>query len=126
MAKSFDDGAEPTWGLYVDEQRRDMDSRKSIKVKLPIRQHIKLHALKLFSENNISQTVEAALDMYFERMRAQELAARAAVGSAEGAAGGAADGGGSGSGEAPGAGTSGGDAGAGLPVHGGASGPRGG
>ncbi|MCA1814760.1 MAG: hypothetical protein LC624_12585, partial [Halobacteriales archaeon] len=79
MATSFEDGASPGWGLYVDEQRRDLDSRKSIKVKLPIRQHIKLHALKLFSENNISQTVEAALDLYFDRMRSNEAAARVAA-----------------------------------------------
>ncbi|HEV8358985.1 MAG TPA: hypothetical protein VGR28_00875 [Candidatus Thermoplasmatota archaeon] len=79
MAKQFDESDVPEWGLYADENRRDLTSRKSIKVKLPIRQHIKLHALKLFSENNISQTVEAALDMYFDRMRAQELASRAAV-----------------------------------------------
>jgi hypothetical protein len=78
MAKQFDTDGSPEWGLYVDEQRRDMTARKSIKVKLPIRQHIKLHALKLFSENNISQTVEAALDLYFDQMRAQEAASRLA------------------------------------------------
>jgi hypothetical protein len=92
MAKQFDDSDVPEWGLYADENRRDLTSRKSIKVKLPIRQHIKLHALKLFSENNISQTVEAALDLYFDRMRAQELAARSALG---GNAPGAGDGAGS-------------------------------
>ena len=46
-----------------------MDARKSIKVKLPIRQHIKLHALKLFTEKNISETVEKALDAYFHTMK---------------------------------------------------------
>jgi hypothetical protein len=100
MAKRFDESAEPEWGLYVDEQRRDLTARKSIKVKLPIRQHIKLHALKLFSENNISQTVEVALDLYFDRMRAQELEARQAAGHDVGAAGGAA--GGAGMGAVPG------------------------
>ena len=79
MAKRFDEASEPEWGLYVDEQRRDLTARKSIKVKLPIRQHIKLHALKLFSENNISQTVEVALDLYFDQMRRQEQAARIAA-----------------------------------------------
>lgn len=80
MSKQFGtESNEPEWGLYVDEQRRDLTARKSIKVKLPIRQHIKLHALKLFSENNISQTVEVALDLYFDRMRAAELAARTAA-----------------------------------------------
>jgi hypothetical protein len=87
MAKQFDESEVPEWGLYADENRRDLTSRKSIKVKLPIRQHIKLHALKLFSENNISQTVEAALDLYFDRMRAAELAARSAVGGSDGPTG---------------------------------------
>ena len=92
MAKQFDESDVPEWGLYADEGRRDLTSRKSIKVKLPIRQHIKLHALKLFSENNISQTVEAALDLYFDRMRASELAARGAVqGDAPGSTGVGAD-----------------------------------
>jgi hypothetical protein len=116
MATSFDDSAGPGWGLYVDEQRRDLDSRKSIKVKLPIRQHIRLHALKLFSENNISQTVEAALDVYFEQMRQQEQADRLAAGgegSGDGAGGAGSDGlgtsgasGASGPGTHPGAGPS--------------------
>lgn len=89
MAKRFGvDGSEPEWGLYVDEQRRDLSARKSLKVKLPIRQHIRLHALKLFSENNISQTVEAALDLYFAQMRAEEQAARLAVQESTGDAGG--------------------------------------
>ena len=64
----------PSGGMFVSHKARDMNLRKSIKVKLPIRQHIKLHALKLFSENNISQTVESALDMYFDKMQADGLA----------------------------------------------------
>ncbi|HVL49314.1 MAG TPA: hypothetical protein VM889_12205 [Candidatus Thermoplasmatota archaeon] len=60
---------DPNWGLFVHQGNRDLEQRKSIKVKLPIRQHIKLHALKLFSENNISETVERALDAYFAEMK---------------------------------------------------------
>lgn len=59
----------PTWGLYAQQPKKNMDARKSIKVKLPIRQHIKLHALKLFTEKNISETVERALDAYFTTMK---------------------------------------------------------
>ncbi|MDX1612651.1 MAG: hypothetical protein R3185_09785 [Candidatus Thermoplasmatota archaeon] len=55
-------------GVFIRERQKDLSVRKSIKVKLPIRQHIKLHALKLFGENNISETVEIALDEYFERL----------------------------------------------------------
>lgn len=60
------------WGLFYQEHSKDLSKRKSIKVKLPLRQHIKLHALKLFTENNISETVEEALDGYFEVLREAE------------------------------------------------------
>lgn len=59
----------PSWGLYAQQPRKNMEARKSIKVKLPLRQHIKLHALKLFTEKNISETVEKALDTYFANMK---------------------------------------------------------
>ncbi len=62
----------PTWGLYASQPKKNMEARKSIKVKLPIRQHIKLHALKLFTEKNISETVEKALDAYFTNMKDSE------------------------------------------------------
>lgn len=65
----------PTWGLYAAQPKKNMDARKSIKVKLPIRQHIKLHALKLFTEKNISETVEKALDAYFTNMKDSEAEA---------------------------------------------------
>lgn len=65
----------PNWGLYATTPKKNMDARKSIKVKLPIRQHIKLHALKLFTEKNISETVEKALDAYFREMKQDEAAA---------------------------------------------------
>lgn len=59
-------------GVFIREQKKDLSSRKSIKVKLPIKQHIKLHALKLFTENNISETVEIALDEFFERQEGED------------------------------------------------------
>lgn len=65
----------PSWGLYATAPKKNMDARKSIKVKLPIRQHIKLHALKLFTEKNISETVEKALDAYFTNMKDEEAQA---------------------------------------------------
>ncbi|MGQ0534532.1 MAG: hypothetical protein ACT4PT_00465 [Methanobacteriota archaeon] len=66
---------DPNWGLFMDASGpKDLSARKSIKVKIPLRQHIKLHALKLFSENNISEVVEAALDDYFVKLRAAEEA----------------------------------------------------
>lgn len=76
-------------GVFIKERQKDLSVRKSIKVKLPIRQHIKLHALKLFGENNISETVQMALDEYFERLseegEAPPEAAEAAAAEAAGA-----------------------------------------
>jgi hypothetical protein len=71
MTKKFESD-EPNWGLFYREHTKDLEARKSIKVKLPIRQHIKLHAMKLFSENNISETVERALDIYFEKLKVDQ------------------------------------------------------
>ncbi len=65
-------------GVFIREQQKDLSVRKSIKVKLPIRQHIKLHALKLFTANNISETVEIALDEYFDRQEGDGGEAKAA------------------------------------------------
>lgn len=70
MSAKLTNADAPQWGLYAKTpSRKNMDARKSIKVKLPIRQHIKLHALKLFTEKNISETVEKALDHYFTQMK---------------------------------------------------------
>ena len=70
MSAKLTNADAPQWGLYAKTpNRKNMDQRKSIKVKLPIRQHIKLHALKLFTEKNISETVEKALDHYFRDMK---------------------------------------------------------
>lgn len=78
MSKKLNNNADdPNWGLFYREHVKDLTARKSIKIKLPLRQHIKLHAMKLFSENNISQTVEAALDDYFQKMKETEEAAGA-------------------------------------------------
>lgn len=72
MTNKTSNADDPTWGLFYREHAKDLTARKSIKIKLPLRQHIKLHAMKLFSENNISETVEAALDDYFEKLKAAE------------------------------------------------------
>ena len=70
MTAKLTNADSPQWGLYAKTpNRKNMDARKSIKVKLPLRQHVKLHALKLFTEKNISETVEKALDHYFREMK---------------------------------------------------------
>ncbi|HET6405501.1 MAG TPA: hypothetical protein VFH78_12715 [Candidatus Thermoplasmatota archaeon] len=43
-----------------------MDSGKEIKVKIPVGYHIKLHTLKVLKGQSISDTVEIALEKYFQ------------------------------------------------------------
>lgn len=71
-------GSNDELDVFIREQQKDLSVRKSIKVKLPIRQHIKLHALKLVTENNISETVETALDEFLDRKEGSDEAATAA------------------------------------------------
>lgn len=44
---------------------------KELKVKLPLRHHIKLHSLKLVKKEPISDTVLKALQDYFAKLEAQ-------------------------------------------------------
>lgn len=72
MTDDDSNDTQSNWGLFYQQHSKDLSKRKSIKVKLPLRQHIKLHALKLFTENNISETVEEALDGHFEELREED------------------------------------------------------
>jgi len=94
MTKKFNGTGsdDPNWGLFYREHTKDMDARKSIKVKLPIRQHIKLHAMKLFGDDNISETVERALDVYFDKLKQEQEAAEASRGGFNGSEGSAVNG----------------------------------
>lgn len=51
---------------------RDPEELKEIKVKLPVRQHIKLHSIKLMMNQNISTTVEKALEAYFTLLKEEQ------------------------------------------------------
>lgn len=42
------------------------ESGKEIKVKIPVGYHIKLHTLKVLKGQSISDTVEIALEKYFQ------------------------------------------------------------
>jgi hypothetical protein len=64
----------PRTGLYANEPRRDLDGVRVLKVKLPIAQHIQLHSMRVYRGEGISETVTAALQMYFERLREPALA----------------------------------------------------
>lgn len=52
----------------------DNGELKELKVKLPLRHHIKLHSLKLVRKEPISETVLKALNEYFARMESKENA----------------------------------------------------
>ena len=48
------------------EQVSKSESGKEIKVKIPVGYHIKLHTLKVLKGQSISDTVEIALEKYFQ------------------------------------------------------------
>lgn len=54
--------------LHVDTSDKDLDDTKQLKAKLPIRQHLQLHQIKILEGQNLSETVRKALDDYFDRL----------------------------------------------------------
>lgn len=54
--------------VFAFEKDQDLDALKEIKVAIPVAHHLKLHALKITENRNISETVSAAVEAYFERM----------------------------------------------------------
>jgi hypothetical protein len=52
--------------------KRDLDDRKNIKLSLPVRQHLQLHAMRLRAGGTISDLVEEALADFFARKRAAQ------------------------------------------------------
>lgn len=49
-----------------DEASMPTQREKEMKVKIPVELHVKLHTLKVLKGQQISSTVEAALDRYFD------------------------------------------------------------
>lgn len=58
--------------MMIRENASDLSQPKTIKVTVPLRMHLQLHQLKILAGTNISETVEAALDAYFEQYREKE------------------------------------------------------
>lgn len=52
--------------VKIQEGDTDLSERKTLKVSLPAKLHLQLHTVKILKGKNISDTVEAALDEYFE------------------------------------------------------------
>jgi len=53
--------------ILYGKNPKDLNELKEIKIKLPLRFHIKLHSLKLLKKQTISDSVIAALDDYFTK-----------------------------------------------------------
>lgn len=52
--------------MRIQNETKDLSEPKTLKVSLPARLHLKLHSLKILSGTTISDTVEQALEEYFE------------------------------------------------------------
>lgn len=53
--------------MMIEPHENDKDALRELKVKVPITQHIRLHALKIRNGQQISETVQVALREYFAR-----------------------------------------------------------
>ncbi len=55
--------------MMIRDGPRNLDEPKTLKVTLPTKLHLQLHQLKILSGQNISDTVEDALNAYFDDYR---------------------------------------------------------
>lgn len=55
--------------IKEEDEDRDLDRTKPLKVSVPIKQHIDLHKLKILTGKNMSETVQDALEMYLDAIR---------------------------------------------------------
>lgn len=58
-----------TGGTGADEA---LDRCKEIRITIPMRQHLKLRAIKLFTDRTMSQTIREALDGHLDEIMAAE------------------------------------------------------
>lgn len=56
----------------MDEQANGEEER-TVKVSIPVRLRMKLHILKILEGQNLSKTVEVALEDYFEKTGMDEI-----------------------------------------------------
>lgn len=55
--------------IREDEEDKDLERTKPLKVSVPLKQHIELHKLKILTGQNMSETVQDALEMYLDAIR---------------------------------------------------------
>lgn len=52
--------------MNIRDGDTDLSEEKTLKVSLPAKLHLQLHSVKILKGTNISDTVEAALEAYFD------------------------------------------------------------
>lgn len=52
--------------MRIRDEGNDLSEPKTLKVSLPARLHLKLHSLKILTGTTISDTVEEAVERYFD------------------------------------------------------------
>jgi len=57
--------------MMIHEKRTPVDREKEMKIKLPMRHHVHLHAMKVLTGKQICDTVAEALDAYFAAKAAE-------------------------------------------------------
>lgn len=66
------------------EDEEDLDRRKALKVKVPVKQHIDLHTIKILTGKNMSETVTEAIALYIKTLKEEGEDIGEALSSTEG------------------------------------------
>lgn len=51
--------------MYIQHPPIDLETAKEVKVKIPVRHHVRLHSMKVLTGKQIGDAVSEALDAYF-------------------------------------------------------------
>lgn len=70
--------------MPIAPEGQDLDEMKPLRVKIPLRLHIKLHTLRLLTGKNMSHTVQVALERYLDDIMETEITIEEKAGSDEG------------------------------------------
>lgn len=62
----------PGIGLETNDHEKDLDESKRLKIQVPVRQHLRLHQIKVLEGQNLSESVRRALEMYFEHLEEEQ------------------------------------------------------
>lgn len=62
------------WFEKQIQDRKDLDSLRELKVRLPLWYHMRMHGLKLLHDQCLSETVKVALRHYFDAVERGDIA----------------------------------------------------